>query len=97
MSRDPEDGKFWDPKSLHKYLYANGDPVNMIDPRGREAMLQFLFTTADISMPAEVVLASVGAKLALCIAGIATLLKSLADSSLFDAGVGATLAWLGCL
>jgi RHS repeat-associated protein len=25
-----------DPKKLHKYLYAGGDPVNLIDPRGRE-------------------------------------------------------------
>jgi hypothetical protein len=36
LSRDPEDGKQIDPVSLHKYLYAGGDPVNMIDPRGRE-------------------------------------------------------------
>lgn len=37
MSRDPEDGKPIDPKSLHKYLYANGDPVNLKDPTGRDA------------------------------------------------------------
>jgi RHS repeat-associated protein len=97
LSRDPLDGHSWDPKTLHKYLYAGGDPVNRIDPSGREAILQFLFTTADISMPAEVVLSSAGAKLALCLAGIATFLKGVADSSLFDAGAGATLAWLGCL
>jgi RHS repeat-associated protein len=35
MSRDPLDGKAKDPKTLHKYLYANGDPINRIDPRGR--------------------------------------------------------------
>jgi RHS repeat-associated protein len=35
MSRDPEDGKPTDPKSLHKYLYADGDPVNGLDPTGR--------------------------------------------------------------
>jgi RHS repeat-associated protein len=35
LSRDPEDGKATDPASLHKYLYANGDPVNMADPTGR--------------------------------------------------------------
>ncbi len=35
MSRDPEDGKRIDPKTLHKYLYAGGDPVNWIDPMGR--------------------------------------------------------------
>jgi RHS repeat-associated protein len=36
MSRDPEDGDITVPASLHKYLYANGDPVNGIDPMGRE-------------------------------------------------------------
>jgi hypothetical protein len=35
LSRDPEDGKASDPKSLQKYLYAGGDPVNRIDPAGR--------------------------------------------------------------
>ncbi len=35
LSRDPEDGKVKDPASLHKYLYAGGNPVNMIDPTGR--------------------------------------------------------------
>jgi RHS repeat-associated protein len=36
LSRDPEDGKPIDPKSLHKYLYADGDPINGIDPTGRD-------------------------------------------------------------
>jgi RHS repeat-associated protein len=40
LSRDPEDGKPIDPRTLHKYLYANGDPVNMADPRGRDSMLE---------------------------------------------------------
>jgi RHS repeat-associated protein len=97
MSRDPLDGKSYDPKTLHKYLYAGGDPVNQIDPSGRGEILQFLFTTADISMPAEVALASTGGKVALCLAGIAMYVKSLADISLFDFGAGSALTWLGCL
>lgn len=36
MSRDPEDGKPRVPETLHKYLYAGGDPVNAMDPTGRE-------------------------------------------------------------
>ncbi len=38
MSRDPLDGKSIDPKTLHKYLYASGDPVNASDPTGRELL-----------------------------------------------------------
>jgi RHS repeat-associated protein len=34
-SRDVTNGKPVDPKNLHKYVYANGDPVNGIDPTGR--------------------------------------------------------------
>jgi len=35
MSRDPNGGYISEPASLHKYLYANGDPVNGTDPSGR--------------------------------------------------------------
>jgi len=35
-SRDPSVGKRRVPATLHKYLYVGGDPVNWIDPRGRE-------------------------------------------------------------
>jgi RHS repeat-associated protein len=31
MSRDPEDGQQTDPASLHRYLYASGDPTDGID------------------------------------------------------------------
>lgn len=42
MSRDPEDGVPTEPASLHKYLYANGDPVNMEDSSGRDAYFEGL-------------------------------------------------------
>ena len=35
LSRDPEDGYVLVPITLHKYLYAGGNPVNRLDPRGR--------------------------------------------------------------
>jgi len=38
LSRDPEDGYIDVPATLHKYLYAVGDPVNRRDPRGREEL-----------------------------------------------------------
>ena len=40
LSRDPNAGYLDKPASLHKYLYANGDPVNGLDPTGREAMFE---------------------------------------------------------
>ena len=40
MSRDPENGKTTDPRSLHKYLYVADDPVNLIDPRGRGSLVE---------------------------------------------------------
>jgi len=32
--RDPVDGEFEEPLSLHKYLYCLNDPINRIDPNG---------------------------------------------------------------
>jgi hypothetical protein len=40
MSRDPNAGALLNPKYLHKYLYANGDPENGKDPRGRADELE---------------------------------------------------------
>ena len=37
MSRDPNEGKRFHPETLHKYLYAGGDPANAVDPTGRGA------------------------------------------------------------
>ena len=33
-SRDPFDGLILEPQTLHRYLYANADPVNRTDPSG---------------------------------------------------------------
>jgi RHS repeat-associated protein len=41
LSRDPDDGKVADPKTLQKYLYAGGDPTDAIDPRGRDSLVEF--------------------------------------------------------
>lgn len=35
LSRDPDDHGQLDPNQLHKYLYADGDPANGVDPTGR--------------------------------------------------------------
>lgn len=40
MSRDPEDGYIDEPATLHKYLYAGGDPVDGVDPTGRAELFE---------------------------------------------------------
>jgi RHS repeat-associated protein len=43
LSRDPNAGYIDLPKTLHKYLYAGGDPVNGFDPTGRASLVQYAF------------------------------------------------------
>jgi RHS repeat-associated protein len=48
LSRDPEDGVSTDPATLHKYVYAGGDPVNSKDPTGHDAIAEYGIMTAAI-------------------------------------------------
>jgi RHS repeat-associated protein len=41
MSRDSYDGNRLDPRTLHKYLYALGDPVDAYDPLGLATLAEF--------------------------------------------------------
>jgi RHS repeat-associated protein len=36
MSRDPWSGNEFDPRTLHKYLYVGSNPVNYVDPSGKD-------------------------------------------------------------
>jgi len=49
VSRDPENGMDVDPQTLHKYVYADGDPVNGADPSGREDSFAYARLTFTIS------------------------------------------------
>ncbi|MGD0832665.1 MAG: RHS repeat-associated core domain-containing protein [Terracidiphilus sp.] len=40
MSRDPEGGKTSNPRTLHKYLYADGNPINLLDPTGHDSLIE---------------------------------------------------------
>ena len=48
LSRDPENGWIKLPATLHKYLYASGDPVNRIDPSGRADLVEVDLENATI-------------------------------------------------
>jgi len=45
---DPLSGSDFDPPTLHKYLYAASDPVDKVDPSGREYSLASLTTVSGI-------------------------------------------------
>jgi RHS repeat-associated protein len=80
LSRDPEDGKQIDPASLHKYLYADGDPVNGIDPTGRVDTIETIFAEpVVISSHLEIAVAETGYAVAKAFCFIA---KTLARATL---------------
>jgi RHS repeat-associated protein len=68
LSRDPENGDPTDPQSLHKYLYAGGDPVNRIDPSGRADSIETIFTITVIATPTEVALSALAGQATAAIA-----------------------------
>ncbi len=45
QTMDSFEGAQADPQSLHKYLYAHGNPVNMVDPSGHDGEMSSLVTT----------------------------------------------------
>ncbi len=56
--------------SLHRYLYANADPVNHVDPDGRETLMNLTFTqaisgTLDAATTSEVATKACAAKTSL--------------------------------
>ena len=60
LSRDPEEGIPTDPATLHKYAYSGGDPVNRIDPRGREDEEEEAEIDSEVSAESEAEIKEVG-------------------------------------
>ncbi len=84
---NPESGRFWsmdsyeggatDPMSLHKYVYANSDPVNGSDPSGYWTLFEISLTQIidgiknTISVPTGAYVRRKGVKKLACVVGIA--------------------------
>ena len=60
-SRDPFEGVLWDPPSLHRYAYANLDPIGKIDPSGEKSVTadlnEYLITAFIIALLATTLVA----------------------------------------
>jgi len=97
LSRDPEDGNVKDPATLHKYLYAGGDPVNRIDPHGREVLVEGGSLRGPIEIAASATLRVLGTTLALKLECTALVLIAFYDTShageYFGGGGGTVLCW----
>ncbi|HEY0367410.1 MAG TPA: RHS repeat-associated core domain-containing protein, partial [Pyrinomonadaceae bacterium] len=52
LTMDPEFGQLTRPSTLHKYLYAGGDPVNSSDPTGRSELVERVQIQTRIINPA---------------------------------------------
>jgi len=92
VSMDPESGIITDPKTLHKYEYAGGDPVNAKDPTGRNTIAATGIIIGTIAIPAETAEAALAVAIACVLNKAATTLEVLSQTS----GGSATLINLPC-
>ena len=97
MSRDPEDGVPADPQSLHKYLYAGGDPVNGIDPTGRADFLEYQMLTWRRERAASKALLALGMKVAACYIAVAGTIVAALEHSALGTGIGGAATVLDCI
>ncbi len=93
MSRDPEAGVPTNPRTLHKYLYAGGDPINAIDPMGREEMVETsLAQTIGYAVGTAVRVVMTNAlAIAAAVKAYAGTLKTIGSCGAFISGTVATL------
>jgi RHS repeat-associated protein len=108
LSRDPEDPQLVDsnglptvPKKLHKYLYAYGDPVNVVDPNGRAGLVEYVWTNIKSAARAVVEAGWVKHFVASCLVGAGVLTYLAAEHpshalniTLAVEATGCSLVWL---
>ena len=58
LSFDSYQGNQFDPISLHKYLYANGDPIDNTDPTGKFTLIQALTAVTIMTILSNIAISS---------------------------------------
>ena len=58
VSFDPHAGSIFDPRSLHKYVYVNGDPINKFDPSGRTTLTEQIQVNVIVSILSRILVES---------------------------------------
>ena len=77
ISMDSYAGTIYDPVSLHKYLYANADPINNTDPSGYSPITNYV-----VSMSIQSVLLDVYATCAITNIGMKLLAQANAQMAI---------------
>jgi RHS repeat-associated protein len=88
LTRDPWSGRIAYPATLHKYLYAGGNPIRRLDPSGRDAIIEISLERGvynEIETGATPVAMAVGD----CVAGIWAIVLS--DLVKGTGGLGETI------
>jgi RHS repeat-associated protein len=96
LSRDPEAGIALDPKSLHKYLYAGGDPVNASDPTGRFLFEDALIEGGSKESATTIALRRLGWQVAVCLLSAAVALEEILFGHPAIGAAGAVLSFAAC-
>jgi RHS repeat-associated protein len=92
LTRDPDAGQIKVPGTLHKYLYAGGNPVNAADPTGRSVIEEYSFLNSTQDKPLFQVSTGptpVAMAVGECVAGIWAI--ALSDLAKFKGSLGETI------
>ena len=95
----PDDGSTILPVTLHKYLYATGDPVNRIDPRGRADLFEYAIESS-AAVPEAKLLSIYGCVADAGLAAVDIILGKIDPSDTIGTigtGLGAGSAVLSCV
>ena len=87
LTTDPDGGNIFDPVSLHRYLYANADPVNNSDPSGESTG-----TFIDAAITAAIAGALAGAAIGAIAAGDGHRLQGAFIGAVVGALIGVIIA-----